>query len=141
MRKSTIAKWTFATVMLATVTVPQIASQATTKTTAVTTTTIKVARHIMKKKMYVPLVSETMMAMWRKVNICEEGGRWNVRGSLYSGGLGITNANWIAFGGEALFGPAWAATPMQQVFIAERIQKRLSAGAYVPDQYGCGHGW
>jgi hypothetical protein len=73
--------------------------------------------------------------------VCEEGGRWNVRGYLYSGGLGITNWNWIKYGGEKLFGPAYLATPMQQVFIARRIEMSAGLGNYVPDQYGCGLGW
>ena len=89
-----------------------------------------------------PLVSPALMAKWAKVNICEEGGRWDVRGSLYSGGLGITNYNWQYFS-RGLGFPVNAAdaTPEQQVFVAIRIQHLGGSGDYVPDQYGCGHGW
>jgi len=31
------------------------------------------------------------------VNVCEEGGQWNVDGSVYSGGLGMSRANWDQF--------------------------------------------
>jgi hypothetical protein len=82
------------------------------------------------------------MAKWAKVNICEEGGRWRIRGSLYSGGLGMTNHNWTYYS-HGLGFPASAAdaTPEQQVFVAIRIQHLGGAGDYVPDQEGCGHGW
>jgi hypothetical protein len=83
---------------------------------------------------YVP---SNIMAMWAKVNICEMGGRWSVKGPTYSGGLGITNINWKYFGGFQFASNAALATPMQQVVVAERIQ----GNNYVPDQYGCGPGW
>ncbi len=35
-------------------------------------------------------------AAWDRVNICEEGGRWDVEGAVYSGGLGFSQANWAA---------------------------------------------
>ena len=90
----------------------------------------------------VPLVSPALMAKWAKVNICEEGGRWHIRGSLYSGGLGITNHNWQYFSrGTGFPANAADATPEQQVFVAIRIEHWGGAGDYVPDQYGCGHGW
>jgi len=75
------------------------------------------------------------MAMWDRVNVCEEGGDWHVQGAVYSGGLGISEANWRAFGGERDFGPEWGATPQQQVIVAERIQP------YPPDQNGCEGSW
>ena len=134
--------------MVIIVALPQITTQAitttttlvtTTTTTLVTTTTTTIAKTV--KKVFTPVIPAAIMAMWRKVNVCEEGGRWNVRGSIYSGGLGITNYNWVQFGGQALFGPAWSATPMQQVFIARRIQAYGGVPNLVPDQYGCGHGW
>jgi hypothetical protein len=72
---------------------------------------------------------------WSKVNECEEGGDWHVSGSTYSGGLGISNANWVSFGGQ-FFSPTGAnATPDEQIVVAMRIQKDP------PDQYGCGGGW
>ena len=88
-----------------------------------------------------PLVLPSVMAQWRKVNICEEGGNWRVRGSLYSGGLGITNRNWAHFGGYQFAQNAADATPEQQVVVARRIEASAGYPNYVPDQYGCGHGW
>ena len=78
-----------------------------------------------------PLVSDAVMAEWAKVAMCEEGGNWHVRGSAYSGGLGISNHNWVAYGGAQFAYSAADATPEQQVFVAERIQ------ANPPDQNGC----
>ena len=83
---------------------------------------------------YVP---SSIMKMWSKVNICEMGGRWNVKGPVFSGGLGIKNINWKYFGGLEFAPDASLATPMQQVVVAQRIQ----GNNYVPDQYGCGPGW
>ena len=83
---------------------------------------------------YVP---SNIMMMWAKVNICEMGGRWDIGGPVYSGGLGITNINWVAFGGHEFAPRAELATPMQQVAVARRIQ----GNDYVPDQNGCGPGW
>jgi hypothetical protein len=54
-----------------------------------------------------------------------------VRGSRYSGGLGISNVNWVAYGGTQFAANAADATPEEQVTIAERIQSSP------PDQYGC----
>ena len=69
---------------------------------------------------------------WSRVNICEEGGNWHVRGSIYSGGLGIRNDVW-AYYRRGLNVPANAAdaTIIQQIAVAKRIQ------THVPDQHGC----
>lgn len=72
---------------------------------------------------------------WSKVNVCEEGGNWYVRGSIYSGGLGISNVNWIKYGGEYFAASAADATPDEQIVIAMRIQ------ADPPDQTGCNGSW
>ena len=82
-------------------------------------------------------VTATDLRQWSRVSICEEGGNWSVRGSLYSGGLGITNHNWTYYS-RGLGFPANAAdaTPVQQVAVAKRINK----GYAVPDQHGC-HSW
>jgi hypothetical protein len=69
---------------------------------------------------------------WTRVSICEEGGRWNVIGPVFSGGLGITNHNWIAYGGLQFARNAAYATPVEQIAVAKRIQP------YAPDAYGCG---
>lgn len=82
-------------------------------------------------------VTASDLREWSRVAMCEEGGNWTVRGSLYSGGLGITNSNWQYFS-RGLGFPANAAdaTPVQQVAVA----KRINAGYAVPDQNGC-HAW
>ena len=78
--------------------------------------------------------SAAVMAQWQRVAICEEGGDWHVRGSMYSGGLGIMNSNWTYYS-RGLGFPASAAdaTPEQQVIVAQRIQ----GSSFVPDQNGC----
>jgi hypothetical protein len=83
-------------------------------------------------------ITPAVMAQWQKVAICEEGGNWHVRGSVYSGGLGIMNTNWTYYS-RGLNYPASAAdaTPAQQVVVARRIQ----GNNYVPDQYGCSGSW
>ena len=87
-----------------------------------------------------PVIPPAIMAKWAKVNICETGGDWHTRGPIYSGGLGILEVNWMAYGGWK-FGAEYAATPAEQVFIAMKIQADKGYAGYVPDQNGCGHGW
>ena len=82
------------------------------------------------------VTAEDMVA-WRKVNICEMGGIWNFHGSIYSGGLGIMNTNWVAYGGLRYAPNAGLATPEEQVAIA----KKINSGNNVPDQNGCNGGW
>ena len=63
------------------------------------------------------------------------GGRdWESDGSRFSGGLGITRANWANFGGLQYAPEGAMATPDEQIMVAERIQ------GSPPDQYGC-RGW
>ena len=95
----------------------------------------KVVAHVVP-----PLVSASDMAKWAKVNICETGGDWHTRGPIYSGGLGILEVNWMAYGGWK-FGAEYAATPAEQIFIAMKIQTAKGYAGYVPDQNGCGYGW
>jgi len=80
-------------------------------------------------------VTPAERAAWYRVNACEEDGNWHVRGTVYSGGLGISEANWYAYGGEEAFGAEWAATPDEQIVIAMRIDP------HPPDQNGCTGGW
>jgi hypothetical protein len=82
-----------------------------------------------------PSVSPAVFAAWSEVNMCEEGGDWNVQGSTFSGGLGISNANWVVYGGTAFAPDAADATPDEQIIVAERIQPDP------PDQDGCTGGW
>ena len=103
----------------------------------VTTTTV-----IESKPLYPePVIAPAVMAKWAKVNICETGGDWHTKGSVYQGGLGIFLTNWYAYGGYRLFGPEWSASPAQQVYIAIRIQTINGYAGYVPDQTSCSGGW
>jgi hypothetical protein len=54
---------------------------------------------------------------------------------VYSGGLGISNLNWRAYGGAQFSASAADATPAEQIIVAERIQPNP------PDQYGCTGSW
>ncbi len=73
-------------------------------------------------------------AEWERVAMCEEGGDWSADGGEFSGGLGISRANWDAFGGLQYAPEGAEATPDEQIMVAERIQ------GYPPDQDGC-EGW
>lgn len=45
-----------------------------------------------------------------------------MRGPTYSGGLGMTNANWQAFGGTQFAPTAATATPAEQMIVANRVE-------------------
>jgi hypothetical protein len=79
-------------------------------------------------------VTPSERAAWERVAVCEEGGNWNADNGGFSGGLGITRTNWIAYGGGAFAPEGAMATEDEQIMVAERIQ------ADAPDQGGC-HGW
>ena len=106
---------------------------ADTNNTVTTTTETTIAAPVVN----VGLVPREIMLKWEKVAVCETGFEWNLRGPLYSGGLGITNYNWIAYGGRQFANNAADATPEEQVYIARKI----NSSGYIPDQSGCGHGW
>ena len=99
--------------------------------------TPKVVHKIKKVVHPVILFSRPIMLAWEKVAICEMGGNWEYVGPYYSGSLGITNHNWIAYGGLKFAKNAGLATPEEQVTVAREIE----GNSYVPDQNGCGHGW
>ncbi|MDA8397163.1 MAG: transglycosylase family protein [Actinomycetota bacterium] len=77
-------------------------------------------------------VSPALEAAWMNVAVCENGGR-NVDGSVYSGMLGISLANWYAYGGTQYASTPYQATFDEQIAVAMRIQ----AGAPIPDQSFC----
>jgi Transglycosylase-like domain len=82
----------------------------------------------------VDTVTPDQRAAWERVALCEEGGDWRSNGPTFSGGLGISRANWRSYGGRE-FAPSGAmATEDQQIMVAERIESDP------PDQYGC-RGW
>jgi hypothetical protein len=60
-----------------------------------------------------------LAAFWLRVAKCRSGAVWS--GQRASGGLGISAANWAAYGGLAFGATPSAATPEQQIEIANRI--------------------
>jgi hypothetical protein len=93
-------------------------------------------RHITPEEWAAERVSPAELKAWSKVNKCEEGGDWHVRGSQYSGGLGISNYNWDHYRPRDFPANAADATPAEQIVVAERIQPDP------PDQQGCNRaGW
>jgi hypothetical protein len=82
----------------------------------------------------VDTVTPAQRASWERVALCEEGGNWSSSGSRFSGGLGITRANWAAYGGREFAPEGAMATEDQQIMVAERIESTP------PDQHGC-RGW
>ena len=79
----------------------------------------------------VDTVTPAQRAAWDRVAMCEEGGNWQADGPRFSGGLGITRANWAIYGGLQYAADAAEATPDEQIMVAERIQSSP------PDQGGC----
>ena len=75
------------------------------------------------------------ISAWSKVASCEEGGNWAIQGSMYSGGLGMLNQTWVAYGGLDFTPNAGLATMVQQIAVAKRIQPNP------PDQNGCSGPW
>jgi hypothetical protein len=92
-------------------------------------------KHLTKAQIAAREVSPAEFSAWSKVNECEEGGKWHIRGSTYAGGLGISVVNWHIYGGDYYTTSAADATPAEQIKIAEKIQPNP------PDQNGCGGGW
>ena len=71
------------------------------------------------------------MSAWNRVNVCENGGSWIPQGAAYPNGLGLTAANWVAFGGGSDLSPA------AQVTVAQAFAAHYFYPGYVPDQGGC----
>ncbi len=91
--------------------------------------------HLTRAQKAARTVTAAELAAWTKVHNCEEPGNWYVRGSSYSGGLGISNTNWTYYAPKYMPKSAADATPKEQVFVAMRIQKNP------PDQNGCNGSW
>jgi hypothetical protein len=72
------------------------------------------------------------LIQWGRVAWCEQHDDWTVVGPVYSGSLGISNVNWVSYGGTWFVPNAGEATPAEQIVIAERIE----GNGYVPDQDG-----
>jgi len=88
-----------------------------------------------------PLLHALTMTKWQKVAVCETGGNWQMRGSVYSGGIGIKNTVWQAYGGGDFAPDAGLATPEQQVVVGQRIWAATGQPNHIPDQRGCEGAW
>jgi hypothetical protein len=87
-------------------------------------------------------VTDYQRAAWDRVNLCEEGGRWNAEGSVYSGGLGFSHANWDTFNTFGYPSDAAQATPEQQIRVAVAFASRYWGNPdAAPDQNGCRGGY
>jgi hypothetical protein len=87
-------------------------------------------------------VTNFQLAAWDRVNMCEEGGRWNVDGPLYSGGLGFSHANWSQFNTFGYPADAADATPEQQIRVAVAFAVRYWGNPNAaPDRSGCAGGY
>jgi Transglycosylase-like domain len=87
-------------------------------------------------------VTPAQVAAWDKVNICEEGGRWNVDGPVYSGGLGFSHQNWTRFNTFGYPTDAADATPLEQIRVAVAFATFYLGGPNAaPDQHGCAGGY
>ena len=64
-------------------------------------------------------------AVWDRLAQCETGGRWNMRGARFSGGLGFYNGTWDSFGGREFASNAGLASRDQQIAVAERVRARF----------------
>jgi hypothetical protein len=87
-------------------------------------------------------VTDFQRAAWDRVNMCEEGGVWNVNGPVYSGGLGFSHANWNQFNTFGYPANAANATPEQQIRVAVAFAVRYWGNPNAaPDQNGCSGGY
>jgi hypothetical protein len=87
-------------------------------------------------------VTDFQRQAWFRVNLCEEGGLWNVNGPVYSGGLGFSHANWNQFNTFGYPANAAYATPEQQIRVAVAFAVRYWGNPNAaPDQHGCSGGY
>ena len=83
-------------------------------------------------------ITPLQQAEWDRVNMCEEGGVWNVDGPVYSGGLGFSHANWNQFNTFGFPSDAADATPAQQIRVAVAFAEYYwGSPNAAPDQNGC----
>jgi len=87
-------------------------------------------------------VTDFQRQAWFRVNLCEEGGLWNVNGPVYSGGLGFSRANWATFNTFGYPADAAEASPEQQIRVAVAFAVRYWGNPNAaPDQNGCTGGY
>jgi hypothetical protein len=87
-------------------------------------------------------VTDFQRQAWFRVNMCEEGGLWNVDGPVYSGGLGFSHANWNTFNTFGYPADAAHASAEQQIRVAVAFAVRYWGNPNAaPDQHGCSGGY
>jgi len=59
---------------------------------------------------------------WDRLAECESGGRWDLQGFRYGGGLQILTSTWQAFGGTEFAPVPGQATREQQIAVAREIE-------------------
>ena len=70
--------------------------------------------------------------------MCEEGGDWSVNGSVFAGGLGMSQANWNQFNTFGFPSNAAYASPLQQIRVAVAFATHYYGNPdWAPDQNGC----
>ena len=72
---------------------------------------------------------------WDAVAVCEEGGWGRYGFPAYPDSLGITAANWAAWGGGTDLSPA------AQAAVGARGEASFGTPQFVPDQDGCAGSW
>jgi Transglycosylase-like domain len=83
-------------------------------------------------------LTAAQISAWEHVNLCEEGGRWNVEAGQFGGGLGFTRANWDEFNTFGFPSDAADATPLQQIRVAVAFAAAYLGGPFAaPDEDGC----
>jgi hypothetical protein len=68
--------------------------------------------------------------MWDRIAACETGSNWGMQGQSYSGGLGIYNGTWDAWGGREFASNAGLASREQQIVVAERIRRDVGISGW-----------
>lgn len=116
----------------------KLGSLATHKTAVVHGATIR-APHLTPAEWADLQVTPAEFRAWDKVHNCEEPSSWHVRGGPYPGGLGISKANWIAYGGLRFAKTGAGATPDEQIIVGEHILRANHAP--MPDQNGTCATW
>ncbi len=87
-------------------------------------------------------VTDFQRQAWFRVNMCEEGGLWNIDGPIYSGGLGFSRANWNTFNTFGYPADAAKASAEQQIRVAVAFAVRYWGNPNAaPDQHGCSGGY
>jgi hypothetical protein len=87
-------------------------------------------------------LSQYQINAWERVNMCEEGGNWNVNGAVFAGGLGMSRANWNQFNSFGFPSNAAYASPLQQIRVAVAFATYYYGNPNsAPDQNGCTGGY